>query len=249
MARKWRIMLIFVVLALARQAGGEVASAPLPLAGIQVGQVLSSQDLSGILVDHLSRILRDPRKRVEVRDFRIFDRISLPKERLSCQVGLPDQAARGGNLSGFMSFLMDGQEWKKIRFSARADIYADVWVARRHLKKHLEIQPEDLQVENRNIANLPPDVLTPDQEVRGKRTLLAINAGEVLRESMLEVPPMVKKGDRVILLIENDSFRITTLGEVKENGRKGDRVKLINLSSKREVLGRVIDSHTVQVEY
>ena len=59
----------------------------------------------------------------------------------------------------------------------------------------------------------------------------------------------IRKGDRVILLAENHLFKITTLGETKEEGRKGERIKLINLSSKKEVYGRVINSNTVQIDF
>lgn len=53
----------------------------------------------------------------------------------------------------------------------------------------------------------------------------------------------------MIILFENDQFKITALGEVKEGGRKGDKVKLVNLSSKKEVCGRVVDANTVQVDF
>jgi flagella basal body P-ring formation protein FlgA len=53
----------------------------------------------------------------------------------------------------------------------------------------------------------------------------------------------------VTLLVENPSFRITSAGEVKEDGRRGDRVRVINISSKKEVHGRVLDNHTVQVDF
>ena len=222
---------------------------PVPIEGMRAGQMLEREDLTRLLSDHLQNILHDSDRRVEIRDFRNFDKIAAPRGTLTCEIGLPAQAVRGGNVSGFMNFRAGGEEWKKIRFSARVDIYADVLVARHYLKKHQEIQREDIQVENRNIANLPPDLLTLEKEIVGKRTLLSVNRSEVLRESMVEIPPVVKKGDRVLLLVENAVFRITTVGEVKESGRRGDRVKLINLSSKKEVLGRVLDANTVQVDY
>lgn len=53
----------------------------------------------------------------------------------------------------------------------------------------------------------------------------------------------------MILLVENDQFKIITYGEVKEEGRKGDRIKLVNSSSKKEVYGRVLSSSTVQVDF
>lgn len=238
-----------VTIALSLQGVAGTDFPPIPVERIRPGQALEQETLEKLLADHFQKILPSAQQRVEIRDFRSSEKIAPPRGILTCQVSLPRQAVRGGNISGMMDFRVDGGQWKKIRFNARVDIYADVLVARHYLKKHQIIQPDDLYVETRNIASLPPDVLTQEKEALGKRTTLAINASEVLRETMVEIPPVVKKGDRVILLVENDQFRITTMAEAKESGRKGDRVKLLNLSSKKEVVGRVIDANTVQVDY
>jgi flagella basal body P-ring formation protein FlgA len=111
------------------------------------------------------------------------------------------------------------------------------------------IEAKDLYLTNRNIALFHPDVVTEMTEVLGKRTTLSINNNEILRAGMVEVPPTIKKGDRVILLIENPHIKITTFGESKEEGRRGDRVKLINLSSRKEVYGKVLDANTVRIDF
>jgi flagella basal body P-ring formation protein FlgA len=91
--------------------------------------------------------------------------------------------------------------------------------------------------------------LTDPREVQGKRITLTVNSQEVLRASMVEIPPLIKKGDRVILIVENEYFTITTFGEAKEDGRKGERVKLMNITSQKEVSGKVLDAHTVHVDF
>ena len=55
---------------------------------------------------------------------------------------------------------------------------------------------------------------------------------------MVELPPLVKKGDRVILLVENHQFKITALGEVKEEGRRGDLVNCQSVEQKGSLTGR-----------
>lgn len=217
--------------------------------GIRPGQPLESAEMARILESHLQKMIRNPNRKVAIGEFRGFEQVIVPRENFSCQVQVTEKAIQGGNISGMMVFFAGGQEIRKIRFSARVDIYADVIVPRHFLKKHHEIQADDIQIANKNIAALPQDVVTQEKEVLGKRTTLSINNQEALRLSMLEPPPLVNKGDRVILLIENDQFKITAVGEVKEVGRKGDRIKLVNLSSKKEVYGRVLDANTVQVDF
>ena len=66
---------------------------------------------------------------------------------------------------------------------------------------------------------------------------------------MVERAFLVKKGDRIILVVENSHFRITSVGEVQEEGGRGDRIRLLNITSKREVYGRLLDANTAQVDY
>jgi len=217
--------------------------------GIRPGQPLESAEMAGILENHLHKMIRNPNRKVAIREFRGYEQVIVPRENFSCQVQVTEKAIQGGSISGMMVFFSRGQEIRKIRFSARVEIYADVIIARHFLKKHHEIQADDIQIANKNIAALSQDVITEEKEVLGKRTTLAVNNQEALRLSMLELPPMVNKGDRVILLIENHQFKITAAGEVREVGRKGDRIKLVNLSSKKEVYGKVLDANTVQVDF
>jgi flagella basal body P-ring formation protein FlgA len=217
--------------------------------GIRPGPPLASVEMARILENHLQKMIQNPSRKVAIGEFRGYEQVIVPRGSFSCQVLVPEKAIQGGNIAGMMVFFANGREIRKIRFSARVEIYADVLVPRHFLKKHHEIQADDIQIANKNIAALPQDVITEEKEVLGKRTTLAINNQEALRLSMLELPPMVNKGDRVILMIENDQFKITAVGEVREVGRKGDRIKLINLSSKKEVYGRVRDANTVQVDF
>jgi len=213
------------------------------------GWVLEQKEISMILKTHLQKIVNDPKKRIEIKDLRGCETVLLPPGTFSHEVIVPEQACRGGALSATLRFLINGQEKKRVRVSARVEIYADVVVASHFLQKHQEIQEKDVQWVNRNVALLPNDIVSEMGEAWNHRTTLSINGQEVLRKSMVEVPPLVRRGDRVIMSVENHRFKITTWGEVKEEGRKGDRIKLVNLSSRKEVFGRVLDATTVQIDY
>jgi len=213
------------------------------------GRVLERDGILAILEAHLQKIVNDPKKRIEIKDLRGDEAVVLPPGVLSYEVIVPEQAHRGGPLSATLVFRINGQEKKRIRVSARVDLYADVLVAAHFLQRHQEIQEKDVQWVNRNVASLPNDIVTEVQNVLDRRTTLSINSQEVLRKSMVEFPPLVKRGDCVLMAIENQRFKITTWGEVKDEGRKGDRIRLVNLSSRKEVYGRVLDAKTVLVDY
>ncbi len=245
--RGWMIALVFCGLTLA--AYGGTGHVPCPIEIDPRTRTIPPAEITRILESHLLQMNPDGRVRFEVKEPRVYEKIVLPAGQISCEVSVPEGALRGGYVAATLRLLSQGEEIKRLRVTARVDVYADVVVARQYLKKHHEIREADLQILNRNISLLPPDVVTEAKDIVGKRATFSINSNEVLRTGMVEEPPLVRKGDRVILMVESPFFRITAMGESKEEGRRGERVKLLNLSSKKEVYGRVLDSKTVAVDF
>ena len=169
---------------------------PLSKEETRESQVIEQEDVAGILETHIQKRVGDRRKRIEVKEIRGYERLVLPPGVLSYDVVVPDQGYRGGTVSASIHFLIDGKEAKKIRVTAQVNIFADVVVARSHLRKNHVIQEKDLQRLNKNSSLLAPDVVTDFEEVVGKRTTLTMNSQEVFRKNMVERAPLVKKGDR-----------------------------------------------------
>lgn len=213
------------------------------------GEVVERETLVGIIETHIQRGVGDPRKRVEVKEVRGYEKMVSPPGDFRYEVLVQDQAYRGGTVPVDIRFLIDGKEVKKLRVTAQVHIFADVIVARSYIRKHQVIQDRDLQRVNKDLSLLPPDVVTDMEELLGKRTTLTMNSNEVFRKGMVERAPIVKKGDRMTLVVENNHFKITSLGEVQEEGGKGDRVRLVNVSSKKEIYGRILDANTAQIDY
>ena len=217
--------------------------------GEVAGQPLDRSEIARYLEDQMQKALGDERKTVRVKDLQGGEKVTVPSGNFSWEARFPDRFFQGGTIPVSLILKTGGEREQEIRVQARVEIFADVVIARNSLRRHQVVEEKDVQVVNKNIAFFPGDVATNLREVVGKRMTLSLNPQEVLRKSMVEVPPLVKKGDRVILLVENDYFRITSMGDVKEEGRSGERIKVVNISSQKEVYGRVVDAHTVQVDY
>ncbi len=213
------------------------------------GQVVEAEDIAQILEDHLRTKVLDPRKSLAVRDLQGYEPITLPPGPYTCELTVPDSVSRGGAFAATLSFFQEGRLSGKTRVRARAEIHGFVVAVRNGLRRHQELGEKDVLLVKKDINLIPPDAITEVKEALGKRMTLSLNGQEILRQSMVEAIPLVKKGDRVLIIIDNERFKITTLGEVKEEGRRGEWVKLMNISSKKEVSGRVIDAHTVLVEF
>jgi flagella basal body P-ring formation protein FlgA len=231
---------------------GEALSQSAPLPGEKgegAGQYLDLSEVARYLENQMQKALGDERKTVRVRDLQGGESVTLPPGDLSWEARIPDRFYQGGSVPVSLILRAGVEKAREVRFHARVEIYADVVVARNSLRRHQVVEEKDVQVVEKNITRLPGDVVTDLKDVLAKRMTLSVNSQEVLRKSMVEIPPLVEKGDRVTLLVENPSFRITGAGEVKEDGRKGDRIRVINISSKKDVYGRVLDNHTVQVDF
>lgn len=72
---------------------------------------------------------------------------------------------------------------------------------------------------------------------------------EPLNSDLVELPPLVKQGDVVMIAAESETLRVSALGQVKEKGRRGERIRVLNLDSKKEVYALVVDGTTVKVEF
>jgi flagella basal body P-ring formation protein FlgA len=71
----------------------------------------------------------------------------------------------------------------------------------------------------------------------------------VLRANLVEMPPLVKRGDVVVIVAETKGLKITALGQVKKKGAMGDRIPVVNFESQKVLYARVMDANTVKVDF
>ncbi len=154
---------------------------------------------------------------------------------------------------GSNTLLVDYYQGKRLAARVRLLGYIEamlpVLVLKRPLSRHQIIRAEDLIFERRPLSRLPKDVLTKAREAVGLRTRVSLRAGQVLRRSALEVPPVIKRGKLVRILAEGPGFMVSAVGEARQDGRPGEIIRVRNLTSKREIFARVIDAQTVKVTY
>lgn len=122
-------------------------------------------------------------------------------------------------------------------------------VARHPIPRLTEIGAADVKVEQRNLSSLSSDTVTSVDNVVGKRSRRAIGAGEPIRLGQVEVAPVVRRGDLVILKVESEHFMVTAKGKVLENGRPGEVIRAENIASRKEVYGKVLDGRTLLVDF
>lgn len=96
-------------------------------------------------------------------------------------------------------------------------------------------------------SGVPGDALTAP-EIIGTETVRRLGAGRPLRIADVREPVLVRRGEAVALMLESGSLRLSALGKALEDGVKGAPVRVLNLDSKREVRGIVVDRKQVAVQ-
>ncbi|MBZ0252787.1 MAG: flagellar basal body P-ring formation chaperone FlgA, partial [Candidatus Methylomirabilis sp.] len=87
------------------------------------------------------------------------------------------------------------------------------------------------------------------EEVAGRRARQMLDVGAVLYANAVDMPPLVRRGSMVNLVIESAQLSISTLGEVKQNASAGESVRVQNVGSGKVVVGVVVDAQTVKVRF
>ncbi len=77
----------------------------------------------------------------------------------------------------------------------------------------------------------------------------SIRLGDPLQRNQIEFPPVVKRGERVVIQAVGRGLTLTAAGEARQDGRSGESIRVMNSGSRKEVVCRVIAPGLVKVEF
>ncbi len=173
----------------------------------------------------------------------------LPAGSVEYRVINEKQADYSGRMVVYVDFTVDACFHKKIRALVDIERLGNVVVTSRPLGRHKIITRDDLAVQRVDISKLSVNVISDPDRVIGRRTKRSIDPSTILRTDLLELPPIVKRGDVVTIIAESGGLRVTARGKIKKRGHRGERLKVMNLDTKKVIYAHVIDSNTVKVTF
>lgn len=74
-----------------------------------------------------------------------------------------------------------------------------------------------------------------------------ISAGSTIRSSDVKLPPDIRKGDSVSLVVKCGKVTLHATAEAKQDGRTGDTIRVLSAVSKEDVRARVIGPGMVEI--
>ncbi len=189
------------------------------------------------------------KKEVSIKSIKTNDDMIFPAGNITYEIVPPKNMNRLSKIPMAVDFKVNGKFQKRIWTIVNLAIYQDVVFVKRPIGRYQKITEEYICLKKMDISRLPSNTISDMEEALGKRAGRKINSQSVLRADQIELPPLVKRGDVVLIIAESDSLRVTALGEVKKTAGRGDRIRVVNLDSKKGVFAKVVDSHTVKVEF
>ncbi|MBX6422756.1 flagellar basal body P-ring formation chaperone FlgA [Thermosulfurimonas sp. F29] len=161
----------------------------------------------------------------------------------------PVSPPRPGSNTLLVDYLVGGRLVARVRVLGYVEVRVPVVVLKRPVARGTVLGAGDLAVEKRPLTGLPQDVLSDPREAVGKMARYGIPAGRPLRASQLEVPPVIRRNQIVKIVARGRFLTVTAKGLARQDGRPGEIIRVRNLSSKREIYARVVDSQTVEVSF
>lgn len=134
-----------------------------------------------------------------------------------------------------------------IYVAARIDVFGPVLVARQPLARGATIKESDLKPVEHNLSNLPYGYYTDSQSIAGQLAKRTITSATVITPQMLQAPKLIKRGQRVTLIVETGPLKIRSTGKAMSDGKFGDLVNVKSDGSLRIVDGIVTSQGVIKV--
>lgn len=215
----------------------------------RTAQILDSEALENIFRDYVLDNAPWESDQIVFEDINAPESIALPKGDLVWEIDEKQNRNFIGNFSLMIDLMVDGDSLRKIIVSGKISVVREVVRAVRNINRGDIISAEDIVVVSEKRTRDKKSLVASKKELIGKRATRRIQADQMIQAGMVEVPPAVEKGDRVVIKAENKNLLITALGEALEEGSIGEYIRVMNISSGREIIAMVTRTDLVEVQF
>ena len=216
---------------------------------VRLAVTISASDLEMLVREYVTAHPPFNDADMAITNVRIPGDIMLPTGDVQHEMQYLPQSRPSGTLPVNIFFSIDGALVKRVMATVNVVLMKEVPVTKHPIARYQLIQRDDVMMQTMDMTDLPANTVLSFEDIEGQRARRNIGPQTVLRTDQFEFPPVVKRGDRVIILAESSGLRITTIGEIQNSAKVGERVRVVNLDSNKTLLARVIDDRTVQVEF
>ncbi|MBV5340640.1 MAG: flagellar basal body P-ring formation protein FlgA [Deltaproteobacteria bacterium] len=186
---------------------------------------------------------------VRIRRMTIPDTLKFPEGKVDYEIIAPQQWEGWGNIN--IAVIARQKERVLRNISVRVDVEAltDMVVALHQIEHGELISAADVVLQKREISQNTNLAARTIDEVVGQKTRMTIRANQPVRADRIERVPLIKSGQMVTIVAENEVLKISVSGKARSSGAEGDTIRVQNLTSLKEIAAVVVSATTVQVPF
>jgi flagella basal body P-ring formation protein FlgA len=241
------ILLVLALLVLPVAAFALPPQAPAPAAA--PATVVGEAEVRRVISDFLTQKTQALNAQVAIKRIGFSGELKLPAGRVSFEVVAPERWEGYGHATLALIVRVDDQVKKNLSVPVEVEALAEMVVAARTLERGEVLAASDLALARRDLAHVQGRFLSSTAEAVGLRVKNSLRANSPVRGDYLERVPVVKSGQMVMIVVENEVVKITASGRAKGSGAVGDLIAVQNLSSQKDIAARVVDASTVRVDF
>jgi flagella basal body P-ring formation protein FlgA len=169
----------------------------------------------------------------------------LPMGAMSYQV-IPSDPAILGSSRFAIIFKVDDKVVKNMSVRGRVEAIGKVVVASQPLRKGTILQPDQLRLKEMDLGELQSAGTDPHDFI-GKLLTRSLPGGSPVLASMVETLPVIRKGEKVRIVIDTGPLQLSATGLSHNDGKIGDMIQVQNINSNKLIYCRVAAPGLVEV--
>jgi flagellar basal body P-ring formation protein FlgA len=214
----------------------------------QTGVLLKGEEVTAAFRRYIQEHSPYPPKNLNIEVFPLKEAVILPEPQVTLEPISPRSDKLLGNVTLEMVILHEGQPINRLKVSGQVRLKRLVVCAVRPLRPQDTIGPEDIQIVPREMTSLNTDFFHSPEQVLGRVLSRGVGPQEIITPRHLSHQPLIKRGDEVTVVYDEDGLEISTKGVAREQGYLGKTIRLFNPKSKKEIQGLVVNAKTVKVQ-
>jgi len=214
----------------------------------KTGQLIDQQEMKQILDDYLAeQSLLLPHVDLRFKSMDLPKPYQVPAGRISHQV-IPAKPGAIGSRRMTLMTRVDGQIISNQSVRVELEALAEIVVSAGVLRRGELLNNDNIELRYQDVSRVKNPIYSI-AEIVGKRLKRSVRLGEPLQKNQVEFPPVIKRGERVVIQAKSQGFMLTAAGEAKQDGRAGEAIRVLNSNSRKEILCQVVAPGLVKVEF
>jgi len=144
-------------------------------------------------------------------------------------------------------YKVDEKVVKNISVRGQLKAMTPVAILTQNVKRGSILHPDMVQLQIKDLGKLRTPC-TDLREVLGRRLTRTLRTGSVLEMSSIDIPPLIKKGQLVKILINHNGMHLSATGISSMNGKQDQIIRVVNTGSQKMIFCKVSGPGIVEVQ-